>query len=120
MSSVEQDGGQSTGDDEYCWQTGPGLSWSHLHFIGVNNDPVSVQGNSHHCQRRHEHRHTGECLDKLAEHDVVRQVPGHVEAVHHSPGHGECYQQVRYGQVKHEDIAGSTISFSPGIIFNFI
>ena len=79
----------------------------------MDNDPVPVQSDGHHCQRGHEHGHAGERLDKLAQQDVVRHAPGHVDPVHHSPGYRGGYQQIRYGQVEHEDVTSCSVGLSP-------
>ena len=107
-ASDEDDGGEETGDEEDERKSSPGLSPTNLHLAGVDNDPVSVHGNDHHGERRHEHGDTGERLDEPAEGQVVGHRPGHVEPVHHSQGEGGGGQQVAYCQVEDEDVPWSS------------
>ena len=104
LGPEEQRGGQEAGDQQDGGQAGPGLAPSHLQSVRADNHPVPVTRDRHDGQRGHEDGNTREDLHHPAREEHLRQGPGHVEPVHHCKGDGESDHDVRYCEVKYENV----------------
>lgn len=63
-----------------------------MQAVGVDDDPVSVNGDGHHSEGGHIDGDAGEGLDHAAKIEALRQDPGDVEAINDRQGNGASDQ----------------------------